>query len=121
MNFRIHHVIVLAGLLGGCGVALYTPTADDVAEGTTLARLHEGRALYVAKCGSCHTLKLPSEHSPPVWRENLDEMQDRARITDAEKELMFEYLAAGSKQTARSLQLEQQKPTFVKSVERKGE
>ena len=70
--------------------------------------------MYVAKCGSCHTLKVPSEYSVTVWRENLDEMQTRARITDAEKELMFEYLAAGSKARAQSLQLQQQKPIFVK-------
>ena len=59
-------------------------------------------------------LKLPSEYSVAVWRENLDEMQARARITDAEKELMFEYLAVGSKSTTHSLQIQQQKHIFVK-------
>ncbi len=107
-------MVLLACLIGGCSAALYSPTPSDVTEGTTLDRLQKGRGLYVAKCGSCHTLKLPSEHPPTVWRENLDEMQTRARITDAEKELMFEYLAAGSKSAAQSLQLQQQTTTFVK-------
>lgn len=114
MNSRILQLILLTCFIGGCGAALYTPTPSDVTEGTTLDRLHQGRALYAAKCGSCHTLKLPSEHPPAVWRENLDEMQTRARITDAEKELMFEYLAAGSKLAAQSLQLQQQKHIFVR-------
>lgn len=114
MSYRLLHIILLTCLIGGCGAALYTPTPSDVTEGTTLDRLHEGRALYVNKCGSCHMLKLPSEHSPTVWRENLDEMQTRARITDAEKELMFEYLAAGSKLAAQSLQVQQQKHIFVR-------
>jgi len=114
MNSRILHIILLTCLIGGCSAALYTPTPSDVTEGTTLDRLLQGRVLYVAKCGSCHMLKLPSEHSPAVWQENLDEMQIRARITDAEKELMFEYLAAGSKSAAQSLQVQQQKPIFVR-------
>jgi len=114
MSSSILHIVLLACFIGGCGAALYTPAPSDVTEGTTLDRLHEGRALYVAKCGSCHMLKLPSEHPPTVWRENLGEMQIRARITDDEKELMFEYLAAGSKSATQSLQLQQQRPNLVK-------
>ena len=114
MNSKILHIVLLSTFIGGCGAALYTPSSSDVTEGTTLHRLQEGRALYVAKCGSCHTLKVPSEYPPSVWRENLDEMQTRARITDDEKELMFEYLAAGTKLADKSLQLQQQTTTFVK-------
>ena len=106
--------LLLTGLAASCGPTLYIPKAEHITEGTTLARLMQGRELYVAKCASCHTLKSPSEYPVGVWKENLDEMQTRARITDAEKELMLEYLAAGSTPERHSLQLQEQTPIFVK-------
>jgi hypothetical protein len=41
-------------------------------------------------------------------------MQKRAHLSDVEKELMLEYLTAGSKPDKHSLQLLQQTPIFVK-------
>ncbi len=90
-------ILLIAGILAGCASALYTPTVSDVRDNVTLGELTNGRALYVSKCGGCHTLKLPSEYSATVWKENLDEMQERARISDNEKSDILKYLYAGAK------------------------
>ncbi|MEO8167956.1 MAG: cytochrome c [bacterium] len=98
MNCKIiFSTILLGGVLAGCVAALYTPSISDVRNDASLTELNNGRALYVAKCGSCHTLKLPSEYAPDVWQENLDEMQQRAKISDGEKSSIFKYLRAGAK------------------------
>jgi hypothetical protein len=108
----------LTVLAAGCGSGLYVPSPAHVSQGTTLERLMHGRELYVAKCGNCHSLKSPSEYSVEVWRKNLDEMQTRARITDAEKAVMLEYLAAGSRVDQHSLQLPRQTPIFVREKQK---
>ena len=98
MSYKyVYWIIFLACLLAGCAAALYTPTVSNVTEHATLAELNNGRALYVSKCGSCHTLKLPSEYSVDVWKKNLDEMQVRAKISDEEKSDIFKYLRADAK------------------------
>ena len=115
MNSKIIFAAVALTMLAlCCGPGLYVLSPAHVSQGTTLERLTQCRELYVAKCGSCHALKLPSDYSVDVWRKNLDEMQTRARITDAEKSIMLEYLGVGSKVERHSLQLPQQTPIFVK-------
>ncbi len=101
MNYKTFSgIVVLSVILAGCAAALYTPTVSNVTGDVTLAELTNGRALYVSKCGSCHTLKLPSEYSADVWKKNLDEMQERAKISNNEKSDIFKYLRADAKREA---------------------
>jgi hypothetical protein len=37
-------------------------------------------------------LHLPNQYTEKVWSLNLDEMQVRAKITDAEKQLIYQYV-----------------------------
>ncbi len=97
------YIFFLAVIIGGCASALYMPTSSQVTENATLEELNNGRASYVNKCGGCHTLKLPSEYSAHVWQENLDEMQERARISDKEKSDIFKYLRADAKKDSETL------------------
>lgn len=54
--------------------------------------LSEGQVLYESKCGSCHELHSPSKYKPEQWRPILLDMQHKAKITDAQREQIFEYL-----------------------------
>lgn len=67
------------------------------------ASLKRGRRLFVDRCSGCHSLVLPREHSEEEWVEWLDAMQERARLTPQERELVLRYLVGerGMTTTAR--------------------
>jgi cytochrome c5 len=100
-----HLALVIAALvasLTACGSsAIPEPTAADVSRGSahfadlTLSELHQGRALYVSRCGSCHVLKRPLELAPEQWQAEVTEMRSKngVKLSDAEARAIVRYLA----------------------------
>jgi hypothetical protein len=92
--------VVLLLLLAGCSAALPVLTDEHVrrAQGrwpaASLGALEAGRQKYIDRCGGCHSLHLPGEFTEARWRRALDEMQERSRTSDGEKEMIFRYLVA---------------------------
>jgi hypothetical protein len=76
--------------LFSCSSQLYIPIED--VNTVSLSDLKIGREIYVKKCSSCHQLHLPNQYSEKVWSANLNEMQTRAKISDGEKQLIYQYL-----------------------------
>ncbi len=91
MKNKIIVSILFCGLLYGCSRTLYTPVSADVA---LQQQLLTGRKLYVDHCSSCHNLHLPKEYDSAGWKKELNEMQPKAKITDEEKHLIFQYLTS---------------------------
>lgn len=84
---------MLADMIYACSPGLYKPTQEQAnASGVSLEELQNGRELYVAHCNSCHTLYYPKQFNEAKWKENLDEMQSKAEISNREKELILQYL-----------------------------
>lgn len=52
----------------------------------------EGKALYKVKCSKCHTLYKPRDYRLKQWKENLDEMRYKAKLTDSEYNKISAYL-----------------------------
>ena len=87
---------VIIIILFSCAPALYQPNIGHAERsGIPLEDLRKGRQLYVDYCGSCHQLFLPQHYPPAIWKINLDSMKGKARISDEEKELIFDYLITG--------------------------
>ena len=82
-------------LLISCSSQLYIPI--EATPTVSLGDLKTGREIYVKKCSSCHQLHLPNQYNEKVWSSNLNEMQTRAKITDEEKQLIYQYLINDSK------------------------
>src|SRR5262250_1095922 len=72
-----------------CKPLLYIPSSSDAGKQDELL---QGRKLYVNHCSSCHNLHLPNEYNADEWKRNVDEMQQKAKITDGEKQLILEFL-----------------------------
>ena len=83
-------------LLISCSSQLYVPSTNfgDVA---AVENLTKGRTLYVNNCAGCHQLFLPNHYDATKWKKNLTEMQIRAKITDEQRDLIYEYLANAPK------------------------
>lgn len=91
--------------LAACGsAAVPEPTAADASRGSahfpdlTLNELHQGRRLYVSRCGSCHVLKRPVELQPEQWQVEVDEMRGKngVKLSDEEARAIVRYLAVAA-------------------------
>ncbi len=76
---------------GANSTTLYVPASTDVVK---QQQLLEGRKLYVDHCSGCHNLHLPKEYDVEGWKNQLEEMQVKAKITDAEKQIIFQFLTS---------------------------
>jgi mono/diheme cytochrome c family protein len=90
-NKKIITVISLACIICSCSVQLYLPASTDAKKQEELLA---GRKLYVSHCSSCHNLYVPKRFTADQWKKNVDEMQPKAKITDEEKQLIFQYLTS---------------------------
>ena len=81
---------LLIVLFASCSPELYQPihSVNEV----SLEDLKEGRNLYVYNCASCHRLYSPNKFNTNEWKININKMQPKAKITDVEKQLIFDYL-----------------------------
>jgi len=87
--FIIFFVALVGGITVGCRPQLYMPSSTDPAMQNDLLR---GRKLYVNHCSSCHNLHLPTDYGVQQWKKNVDEMQERSKINNNEKQLILQYL-----------------------------
>jgi cytochrome c5 len=93
-------LLLLAGLAACGGSAVPEPTAADAHRGSahfpnlTLSELHQGRQLYLSRCGSCHALKRPVELQPEQWQVEVDEMRGKngVKLSDDEARAIVRYL-----------------------------
>jgi mono/diheme cytochrome c family protein len=88
MNKKIMTGLCLGLLVYACSQTLYVPT-DDMSQ---YEQLTAGRKLYVDHCSGCHNLHFPHEFTADQWKTQLEEMQVKAKISDDQKELIFQYL-----------------------------
>jgi cytochrome c1 len=69
--------------------------------GTTHADLIEGRRLYIENCSGCHGLKSPMDYTENQWKENVSEMRQRAKIKEADSQLILKYLITAAQKSDR--------------------
>ena len=83
-------------VLLACSSQLYIPAESSAT--VSFVDLKKGRELYVNNCASCHQLYTPNKFSEKEWTENLNEMQPKAKITDEEKQLIYQYITNAPRQ-----------------------
>ncbi len=91
-------LLIGAASFASCAGSIPNPTEADAEwashawTGTTLHNLMTGRKLYVEKCGGCHSLSVPEQHSVLEWERIIENMKIRAAVSEDEKSLMMRYL-----------------------------
>ncbi len=86
---RILITLIFASMIYGCKPTLYIPESSNADQQEHLLK---GRKLYVNHCSSCHNLHFPGEYDTEGWEIQLEKMEYRARISDQEKQLIYDYL-----------------------------
>ena len=98
-NKIINGIFIIATIvsIAACDSALYIPKKENVAANSNIENLQKGRQIYISKCASCHTLRIPEKHTKAEWPALIEKMQPKAKITDEEKQLILGYLTKGGK------------------------
>lgn len=82
------------------GNNLYSDSTLSIPDSAAIVQqqqLAEGNELYRKKCQKCHELYKPKEFRLKQWKENLDEMKEKAELTKNEYKLILGYLSENCK------------------------
>ena len=97
LNYLLFTVVFIA-LLSSCGfneAKYYTPSEINAKKANvSVEELIAGRTKYINTCGECHRLYKPSRNTKQEWSMYLDDMQERAEISDKDKKQIFIYLTS---------------------------
>ncbi len=98
-NKTIKNLVFIIGAisLSSCNSALYNPNSENTMADVNLEDLIKGRNIYIDKCAGCHNLILPKKYNNVQWIANLNKMQPKAKISNNEKKLIFDYLTGFKK------------------------
>lgn len=86
---KILITLLFTSIVYGCRPTLYLPQSSNADQQQQLLK---GRKLYVTHCSGCHNLHFPREYDSRGWGIQLEKMEYRARISDQERQLIYDYL-----------------------------
>lgn len=90
----IFSTIIAFGFLASC-----TPK-PSVVEGTktnTAENLALGKTVFENSCGRCHDLPDPTSHSAQDWVGIMNSMAPKAKLTDEQHQLVYNYIVSVKK------------------------
>jgi len=81
-----------------CAVACTTTTAPGVAElaASGAPPVEQGRVLYTHSCSRCHALFMPTSFFPDEWPYYVRKYGRKARLNQAQRDLVLLYLQSAS-------------------------
>lgn len=94
-------IIALSVLIFSCSKKVAAPVASNEVKVTEVIKpelptaIAEGKTLYENSCGRCHKLFPAAKHDKSGWSGTLDRMAPKARITEEQKKLVYDYLTYG--------------------------
>lgn len=97
MKTKIVTVSLIAIILYSCGGSKSTPPMVDVKKVEMTPALVEGKNLYESNCAKCHKLFEPEKFTAEKWTRILEWMQPKAKITDEQRTIIFNYLVMNKK------------------------
>jgi hypothetical protein len=87
--------LFLVAVLIACKTVLYMPVESPGRTSEEARELSLGRAAYISKCSSCHTLYRPEKYTPAEWKSQVERMSDRSKMTKDEEVQVVKYLGGG--------------------------
>jgi cytochrome c5 len=99
-NYKVIVAVVFVYFAMACSKKVVpvipVPTTPPVVNATfSEADLAQGKQLYENNCAKCHKLYAPDSYDKANWETIVNRMARKAKITDAEKSLVFHYLTNG--------------------------
>jgi cytochrome c5 len=91
---------IVSTIAFACSKKVVAPVTEEVRviEETKVelpTAIAEGKMLYETSCNKCHKLFPATKHDKTGWIGTLDRMAPKAKITDEQKTLVYNYLTYG--------------------------
>ena len=81
-------VLIAAASVFGAGGCVTTGDAAFV----DASGRRSGERIYARRCGECHALYAPSSYDQASWTLIMDDMAERAHLSEADKRLVLDYV-----------------------------
>ena len=94
MKIKFLTVAVISVLIYSCSPKVAVPVAE-VKNVALTPELAEGKVMYENNCANCHKLFPASKHTKEEWIPVLNNMAKKAKLTEEQKGLVYNYLVAG--------------------------
>lgn len=91
---KILGLAVLGIFIYSCSPKIVAPVAETKTFEMT-AELAEGKSLFENNCAKCHKLPEITKHTKEEWIPVVDRMAKKARITEDQEKLVYNYIVAG--------------------------
>jgi cytochrome c5 len=75
-----------------------TPTIAVVIPKPDSPEAIAGKTVFTAKCGTCHDLKNPGDHTAQEWVPIVKEMGRKAKLNDTDKNNVLAYVQSNARQ-----------------------
>lgn len=92
LKLKMLAVAIAGTLIYSCSPKIITPAVEVKKELTP--ELAEGKGLYENNCAKCHKLFEPTRHTKEDWIPVVDRMAKKAKITEAQKVLVYNYIVS---------------------------
>ena len=74
------------------------PTSSVVIPKPDSPEAKAGKQVFTAKCGTCHDLKDPADHTAQEWIPIVKEMGHKAKLNDTDEKNVLAYVQSNAKQ-----------------------
>ncbi|AEW87279.1 cytochrome C [Flavobacterium columnare] len=99
LDKKILGAIVLGGVLFSCSKKAIYPISSVESKKDVVKELPteiaEGKMMYENNCAKCHKLFPASKHDKTGWVKTVNRMAPKAKITEEQKNLVYNYLTYG--------------------------
>lgn len=95
---KMSALVSIAIVALSCSKKTTAPSAESsvaVAKIELPAEIAAGKTLYENSCARCHKLFPVTKHNKNGWSGTLDRMAPKAKITEEQKTLVYNYLTYG--------------------------
>ena len=90
-KLKILGIVVLGIVIYCCSPKIVVPTKTF----TMTPELAEGKTLFENNCAKCHKLPQVTEQTREGWIPIVDRMAKKAKITEEQEKLVYNYIVAG--------------------------
>lgn len=96
-NLSLNLIIIAASFVFLNSCAPVKPAIETNKEVIAVNNFSKGQSIYENSCGKCHDLPDPAEHSAQDWVGIMNRMAPKAKLTEEQHQIVYEYIVSTKK------------------------
>ena len=96
-NLSLNFLFLASALLFIYSCVPAKPAVETNKKLITVDYLAKGQTIFENSCSKCHDLPNPADHSAQDWVGIMNRMAPKAKLTDAQHEMVYDYIVTSKK------------------------